>query len=150
MGILPNSARHQQRICPLWQLCYIHFSDVIIGLIVSQITGVSMVCSGSDASRLWALWGEFYRWRVNSPHKGPVTQKMIYLMTSPWATMFRFQKYWTYYVYVPRSCYSYTGANWQSNIDNIGPLVQIKAIRVFRLKVITWLSNYPTVLRWCN
>ena len=79
MGILPNSARRQQRICPLWQLCYIHYSDVIIVLMVSQITGVSMVCSticsGADQiiHQSFASLGfvrGIHRWPVNSPRKG--------------------------------------------------------------------------------
>ena len=48
-----------------------HFSDVIMGGMASQITGISIVysivCSGAD-ERMWP---------VNSPHKGPVTRKMF-------------------------------------------------------------------------
>ena len=51
-----------------------------------QITGVSLVystvCSGSDkkkhqSSVSLAFVRGIHRWPVNSPHKGPVTRKMI-------------------------------------------------------------------------
>ena len=55
---------------------WIHFSDVIMGTMASQITSLtvvySTVCSGADqrnikAPRHWPLWG----------HKEPVTRKML-------------------------------------------------------------------------
>ena len=61
-----------------------HYSDVIIGPMASQITGVSMVCStvcsGADqrkhqSSASLAFVRGIYRWPVNSPHKGPVTRE---------------------------------------------------------------------------
>ena len=57
----------------------------------SQITGVSIVyatiCSGADQRKCQnsaSLTFErgIHRWPVDSPHKGPVTRKCIYLMTS--------------------------------------------------------------------
>ena len=73
-----------------------HYSDVIMSAMTSQITSVSIVystvCSGADQRKLQSsvslvLWGEFSREPVNSTHKGPVTLKKLYLMTSsywPW------------------------------------------------------------------
>ena len=64
----------------------IHYSDVIMSAMASQITSLtiiySTVYSGADqenTSKLCVtglLWG-IHWWPVNSPHKGPVTQKMF-------------------------------------------------------------------------
>ena len=63
-----------------------HYGDVtIMGIRASQITGSSSVC-------LTVCFGWHQRkyrsprlyWRVDSPHKGPVTQKRFHLMTSSW------------------------------------------------------------------
>ena len=64
----------------------LHYSDVIMSAMVTQITGVSIVCSivGSGAyqgkhqrSTSLAFVRGIHRWLVNSPHKGPVTRKMF-------------------------------------------------------------------------
>ena len=56
-------------------------SDVIMGAIASQITGVSIVCStlcsGADQRKYQSFasltfLGGIHRWPVDSPHKGPV------------------------------------------------------------------------------
>ena len=61
-------------------------SDVIMSPRVSQITGVSMVCStvcsGADhrkhqSSPSLAFMRGIHRWPVNSPHKVPVARKMF-------------------------------------------------------------------------
>ena len=63
-----------------------HYSDVIMSMIASQITSLkivySTVYSDSDqrkhkSSMSLAFVGGIYWWPVNSPHKGPVTQKMF-------------------------------------------------------------------------
>ena len=63
-----------------------HHSDVIMGAMASQISGVSIVylniCSGADqikhqSSASPAFVNGIHRWSVNSPHKGPVTRKML-------------------------------------------------------------------------
>ena len=63
-----------------------HHSDVIMSAIASQITGVSIVCStvcsGADqrkhqSSASLTFVRGIHRWPVDSPHKGPVTQKMF-------------------------------------------------------------------------
>ena len=41
--------------------------------------------------------------------------------------MFCIQKYSTYYVFVLQGYSRYMGIDWKSNIDNIGPIVQIMA-----------------------
>ena len=63
-----------------------HYSDVKMGAIASQITSVTIVYStiysGADQRKhespasLGFVQG-IHRWPVNSPHKGPVTRKMI-------------------------------------------------------------------------
>ena len=63
-----------------------HYSDVIMGAMRSQITGVSIIYStvGSGAdqrkhqrSASLAFVGGIHRWPMNSPHKGPVTREMF-------------------------------------------------------------------------
>ena len=63
-----------------------HYNDVIMGAMVSQITSLtivySTVYSGADQSKhqssasLAFVWG-IHRSPVNSPHKWPVTRKML-------------------------------------------------------------------------
>ena len=71
----------------LWiDLRFIHYIDVIMGLMASQITSLtivySRVYSGSDQRKhqsnasLAFVWG-IHRSLVNSPHKRPVTRKMF-------------------------------------------------------------------------
>ena len=63
-----------------------HYSDVIMSMMPSQITGVSIVystvCSGEDqrkpqSSASLAFVRGSHQWPVNSPHKEPVTRKMF-------------------------------------------------------------------------
>ena len=64
----------------------IHYIDVIMSAIASQVTGVSIVCStirsGADQRKLQSsaslafVWG-IHRWPVNSTHKRPVTRKIF-------------------------------------------------------------------------
>ena len=63
-----------------------HYSDVIMGAMASQITGLtivySTVYSGADqrkhqsSASLAFVWG-IHRWPVNSPHKWAVTRKIF-------------------------------------------------------------------------
>ena len=63
-----------------------HYDDVIMDAMASEITSLtivySTVYSGTDQSKhqssalLAFVWG-IHRWPVNSPHKGPVTRKML-------------------------------------------------------------------------
>ena len=64
----------------------VHYNDVVMGMIASQITSLTIVYSTvySDAderkhqsSVSLAFVRGIYRWPVNSLHKGPVTQKMF-------------------------------------------------------------------------
>ena len=64
----------------------VHYHDVIMSTIASQITSLSIVCSivcsGGDqrkhqSSASLAFVRGIHRWPVNSPHKGPVTRKMF-------------------------------------------------------------------------
>ena len=66
----------------------IHYNDVIIGAMTSQITSLtivySTVYSGVDqrkhqSSASPAFVRGIHRWPVNSPHKWPVTRKMVLL-----------------------------------------------------------------------
>ena len=63
-----------------------HHSDLIMGAMASELTGVSIVystvCPGADQKRhqssasLVSIRGT-HRWLLNSPYKGPVTRKMF-------------------------------------------------------------------------
>ena len=63
-----------------------HYYDVIMNAIASQITGISIaystVCSDADqrnyqSSSSLAFVRGIHRWPMDSPHKGPVTRKMF-------------------------------------------------------------------------
>ena len=63
-----------------------HYSDVIMGVMASQITSLtivySTVYSGADqrrhqSSASLAFVRGIHRWPVNSPHEGPVTRNMV-------------------------------------------------------------------------
>ena len=76
-----------------------HYSDVIMGVMASQITSLMIVYSTvySDADQrkhqssgsLAFVWG-IHQWSVNSLHKGPVTRKMFpfddVIMGKHWST----------------------------------------------------------------
>ena len=69
--------------CASWEYAE-HYSEAIMGTMASQITSLtivySTVYSGTDkrqhqSSASLAFVQGIHRWPVNSPHKGPVTQK---------------------------------------------------------------------------
>ena len=75
----------------------VHYSDIIMSAMASQTTSLtivySMVYSGIDqikhqSSMSLAFVRGIHQWPVNSPHKGPATQKMFPLMTSSCLTVF--------------------------------------------------------------
>ena len=59
-----------------------HYNEVIMSMMVSQITSQTIVCSAhikrkhQSSAALASVWGILW-WLVNSLHKGPVTQKMV-------------------------------------------------------------------------
>ena len=75
-----------QRLLNLYRSCSLHYNDVIMGMITSQITSLtivySTVYSGADQRKhqssvsLAFVWGIHQR-LVNSVHKWPVMQKMF-------------------------------------------------------------------------
>ena len=84
------------------QLVWIHYDDVIMGAMASQIPSLtivySTVYSGADqiehqsSASLAFVWG-IHRGPVNSPHKWPVTRKMfpfddviVYIGIGRWIT----------------------------------------------------------------
>ena len=69
---------------PRWQMLTLHYNDVIMGTMASQITSLVIiyltVYSGADqrkhqSSRSLSLVRGIHRWPVNSPHKWQVTRK---------------------------------------------------------------------------
>ena len=98
------------------------YGDVIMSANASQITSLtvvySIVYSGADqgkhqSSASLAFVRGIHRWPVNSPHKGPVTQKMLPfddVIMSMWP--------------LDESI----GQGFSSNIDNHSQLVTIKPI----------------------
>ena len=82
----------------------IHYNDVIMGKMASQITSLtivySTVYSGADqrkhqSSASLAFVRGIQRWPVNSPHKWPVTRKMF-----PFDDVIMCTKIWWYLCYV--------------------------------------------------
>ena len=83
---------NEQTLIPLWcsntfiHIYTIHYNDVIMGVMASQITNLtsvySRVYSGADqrkhhsSASLAFVWG-IHRGPVNSPHKWPVMRKMF-------------------------------------------------------------------------
>ena len=53
-----------------------HYSDVIMRVMASQITGVRIICSSSASL---AFMMGIHRWPVDSPHKGTVTRTWVIL-----------------------------------------------------------------------
>ena len=83
--ILMIGIRNPIHICASKILC-LHYDDVIVGAIASQITSHTIVYANvySDAdqrkhqsSASLAFLQGIHRGPVNSPHKGPVTRKMF-------------------------------------------------------------------------
>ena len=61
-----------------------HYNDVIMGTMASQITSLTIVYSTfyidlrkHQSSASLAIVRGIHRWPVNTPHKGPITQKMF-------------------------------------------------------------------------
>ena len=92
MDLLQSCTKPQTRICipknvtHHWLAVGHHYCDVIMCAMMSQITSLTTVCSivhsGADqrkhqSSSSLALGRGIHRWPVNSPHKWPVTRKMI-------------------------------------------------------------------------
>ena len=86
-------------------ICTAHYSDVMIGAMASQTTGVSIVyaivCSDADqrkhqSSASLALVGGNHQLPMNSPHKGPVTRRIFpfdnVIMILSFSTLFKFSK----------------------------------------------------------
>ena len=66
--------------------CPVHTSDVIMGMMTSQITSLTTVYTTiysiadqrkHQSSASLAFVQGIHRWPANSPHKGPVTRKML-------------------------------------------------------------------------
>ena len=64
-------------------LIYWHYSDVIMGTMTYQITSLTIVYSAGAVQRKHQSFASLafvqgiHRWQVNSPHKWPVTRKML-------------------------------------------------------------------------
>ena len=94
---------------PIQDLCKeagLSISDFIMSATASQITDISVVystiCSGVDqrkhqGSASLTFESGIHRWPVDSPHKGSVTRKCIYLMTSSCL--------WLWWIISKASCY---------------------------------------------
>ena len=81
-----NRAIQAQLLVMRFKILTVHYNDVIMSAMVSQITSLTIVCStvysGADptkhqSSASLAFVRGIHRWPVNSPHKGPVTRKMF-------------------------------------------------------------------------
>ena len=72
--------------CSRHQACWIHYNDVIMTVVASQIISLTIVYSpiysGANqrkhqSSASLAFMRGIHRWPVNSPHIGPITQKIF-------------------------------------------------------------------------
>ena len=98
-----------------------HYNDVIMGAMASHITSLTIVYSpvysGADqrkhqsSASLPFVWG-IHRWPVNSPHKGPVTRKML-----PFDDVIMFYSYMSTVRCVPLSILPYTCVCMVSNLQ---------------------------------
>ena len=87
-----NSLGASPSAATVMTLCgQLHYSDVIMGVMVSQITSLtiaySTIYSGTDqrkhqSSASPAFVRGSHHWPVNSPHRWPVMPKIFHLMTS--------------------------------------------------------------------
>ena len=84
--LIYSSTRTAYKFKPEEEDTALHYSDVIMSAMASQITGVSIVystvCSGADqgkhqSSTSLASVRETHRWPMKSLHKGPVKRKMF-------------------------------------------------------------------------
>ena len=84
MSVNPNNSSRITGDCV--HIDGLHYNDVIMGAMASQITSLtvvySTVYSGADqrkhqSSASLAFVRGIHRWPVNSPHKGPVARKMF-------------------------------------------------------------------------
>ena len=76
----------------------VHYIDITMSVMVSQITSLAIVCSGvysgayqrkhQSSTSLAFVW-RIHQWLVNSPHKGPVTRKVV-----PFDDVIMFQIQW--------------------------------------------------------
>ena len=73
-------------ICVTCDMAFIHYNDITMSILVSQITSLtivySTVCSGRDerkhqTSASLAFVRGIHQWPMNFLHKGPVTWKMF-------------------------------------------------------------------------
>ena len=88
-SIIPIYFGHDSILyCGIWGelLHFIHYNDVKIGAMASQITSLTIVYSTvysatyqrkHQSSASLAFVRGIHRWPVNSPHKEPVTRKMF-------------------------------------------------------------------------
>ena len=86
-GLEPYWPMHGSALTSLIQLWSLtHYSDVIMSVMVSQITGISIVCSTvcsatvqrkHQSSVSLVFVRGIHWWLVDSLHKGPVTRKMF-------------------------------------------------------------------------
>ena len=79
-----------------FQALQLHYNDVIMSMMASQITSLAIVYSAFTqaqikenikASRHWPLWGEFTGHRLIPRTKGQLRGKCFHLMTSSWIAL---------------------------------------------------------------
>ena len=81
-----NPARYSRHIESHWKIHWLHYGDVIMSVMASQITNLTIVCaaiySGVDqrkhqSSASLAFVRGSHQQPMNFPRKGPVTRKMV-------------------------------------------------------------------------
>ena len=135
----------------------IHYDDVIMSEIASQITSLtivySTVLSGADQSKhqssasLAFVW-EIHRWPVNFPHKWPVTRKIFPFDD----VIMSLAEMWTWMLnYIPWDIFTYSGlVSWSGGFGNsFRPSDAKLGHHWFRYWLVAcWAQNHYLDQRW--
>ena len=140
-----------------------HYSDIIMSMMASQITGISTVCStvcsGADQRNLQSSTSRAFvrgiiQWPVHSPHKGPVMRKMFpfydvmkfgqhcvcHNHSDESKATYDFCKFLCYLMILNMSFQIRNHINQLKMIDNIGLLDQYKIIFLCKM-----VSSHPNL-----
>ena len=136
-----------------------HYNDVIMGAVASQITSLTIVYSTVDSdpdqrkhqssASLTFVWG-IHRGPVNTLHKWPVTRKMFHLMTSSWSHVMN-TSCWPWHTLEHITMLQ----EWKS-IEFHWPNILFKILRqrrngrnFWKLKIVVFLTNFTEICLIC-
>ena len=133
---------------PCWDLSWtvLHYTDVIMGTIASQITSLtivySCVYSGADqrkhqSSASLAFVRGIHRGPVNSPHKWPVTRKMFSFDDVIMSKRVPGSYWWGNY----HDTLSYIQVSPYNSFEDQGPLYEIWRYLIFKWVIMTLFKD---------